>query len=48
MPALKMPSTIVQPLNKKVTAIKIIAGNHFCLRMLVVYPVGFNYYTIIV
>lgn len=45
MPALKIPSTTVQPLNKKTTAIEI-AGNDFCLPIPIVYMIGFNYCTI--
>ena len=37
MPALKIPSTTVQPLNKKIIAIEITAGNSLRLLILVVY-----------
>lgn len=45
MPALKIPSTTVQPLSNKTTAIEI-AGNNFCLPIPIVYIIGFNYCTI--
>ena len=46
IPALKMPSTTLQPLNKKIKAIEITTGNNICLLILIVYILNFNYCTI--